>query len=277
MNEIDKPPSVEERRIKVDEERLSLDKSFARKWFPTLVTLVVGFIAAVFGYVQHTNTTEATERARIDAGARDTQARIEARPKDEREWGFKVVEMYFENRDLFDFTKDPKQAAENLRVLSAVAPTAVQGLLNAEQSRISAPGSPSEGNDEKRLASLAAVAEVQSAINSAKGGKPRPVTKMVPSDFTVYIQYAEGSRDVALGAQEALQQLGYQAPGIEKVSKVPSRLQVRYYRPEQKDFAGALAIKLGHILRLNTTADNAIRVTSEKQLPSGILELWLPR
>jgi hypothetical protein len=37
--------SIEERRLRLDEKRLLLDNTFARKWLPTLATLMVGLIA----------------------------------------------------------------------------------------------------------------------------------------------------------------------------------------------------------------------------------------
>jgi hypothetical protein len=265
MNENSPPPSIEQERLKLDHERLKLDTSFARKWFPTLVTLVVGFIAAIFGYVQHLSTKEVTEKAQIEATA-----------KNEREWGFKVVEMYFSNRELFDFTKNPHQAADNLRVLSAVAPKVVQGLLNAELSRIPSPESQDETKDAQRLESLAAVAQVQDALKSAKGAAAEPTDGMKAEDFTVYIQYAAGSQAAALKAQETLESWGYRAPGIDQVGKVPSQLQVRYYRPDQEKIAKALLDRIGDALGLTANADNAVRVVSKRQLPSGILELWIP-
>jgi hypothetical protein len=259
---IDPQLSIEERRLLIDENRLRLDNSFARKWLPTLVTLMVGLIAAMFSYVQQQNAIQATERARI-----------EAKIKDEREWGFKVIEMYFNKHDLFDLTKSPEQAGSNLRVLAAVAPTAVQGVLNAEQSRIPPP---SGTDDSNRLISLSAVAGVQDVLDNVKQVSQAPASQFQPSDFTVYLQYPEGSQDTALKAQNLLVEVGFRVPGIEKVNKPPSRLQVRYYRPNQRTYAEALAIKLGKALDQPTSADNAILVTSQKQLPGGILELWLP-
>lgn len=253
---------VEERRLRLDEKRLHLDNSFARKWLPTLVTLMVGFIAGMFSYVQQQSAIQATERTRIEAQARD-----------EREWGFKVIEMYFSKRELFDLTKNSDQAALNLRVLAAVAPKAVQGVLNAEQSRIPPP---SGADDSKRLDSLVAVAGVQDALETARHSSLIPVSSFKPSDFTIYVQYPEGSQDVAVKTQSLLVNIGYRVPGIEKVNKVPSRLQVRYYRPDQRSYAGELATELGKGLNLPTGVDNAIFVTSSKQLPSGILEVWLP-
>lgn len=254
--------SVEESRLHLDEKRLLLDNSFARKWLPTLVTLMVGLIAGMFSYVQQQNAIQATERARI-----------EAQVKDEREWGFKVVEMYFSKREMFDLTKNAEQASLNLRVLAAVAPTAVQGVLNAERSRIPPP----TGADEtSRLDSLAAVAGVQEALASAKQAGQAPASSFRPSDFTIYVQYPDGGRDTAVKTQSLLVNLGYHVPGIEQVSKVPSRLQVRYYRPDQRSYAGELATELGKGLGLPTGPGDAILVASSRQLPSGILEVWLP-
>jgi hypothetical protein len=75
--------TAEERRLRIEEQRLLLESSFARKWLPTLATLMVGPIAGMFSYVQRQDAIQATERTRIEAKA-----------KAEREWGFKVVERY---------------------------------------------------------------------------------------------------------------------------------------------------------------------------------------
>jgi hypothetical protein len=254
--------SVDERRIRLEERRLLLDNSFARKWLPTLVTVTVGLIAAMFSYVQQQNAIQETERARIDAQA-----------KEEREWGFKVADMYFTKRELFDLTTNPEQAALNLRVLAAVAPTVVQGVLNAEQSRIPPP---SGLDDTNRLSSLAAVAGVQDALTNAGQSRQATASNFKPADFTIYVQYLDGGRDTAVKTQTLLANLGYRVPGIEKVGKVPSRLQVRYYRPDQRSYAAELATELGTALKLPAGPDNAILVRSSKELPTGILEVWLP-
>jgi len=80
--------SVEERRLRIDENRLISDNSFSKKWLPTLVTLMVGLIAGMFSYVQQYSASQATVRARLEASF-----------KAEREWGFKVIEMYFSKRE----------------------------------------------------------------------------------------------------------------------------------------------------------------------------------
>lgn len=253
---------IEEKRLRLDEKRFLLDNSFARKWLPTLATLMVGLIAVLFGYVQKQNEIQATERARY-----------EAQINDEREWGFKVIDMYFSKHEFFDLTKNSEQAALNLRVLAAVAPKAVQGVLNAEGSRIPPP---SGTDDSNRLESLTAVAGVQDALASARQSHQPPASSFKPSDFTLYVQYTDGGRDTAVKTQSQLIELGYRVPDIQQVGKAPSRLQVRYYRPDQRFYAEKLATELGKELNLPTGPDNAIPVKSAKELPSGILEVWLP-
>lgn len=262
MNSDTSKPDIEERRLSLDQKKFELDNSFARKWLPTLATVMVGLIATFFGFVQQRMAVESTERTRI-----------EAKSKDEREWGFKVVQMYFDKREFFDLNNNAEQATANLRVLAAVAPTAVQGLLNAEQAKIPPPSG--SGDDTQRLQSLSAVADVQNAIASAKENKIN--TNLQPTNFTVYIQYPDGSRESAVKAQAALQVMGFKVPGLEQVQKAPSRLQIRYYRSEQQAFAGKLAVDLGTSLGFPTKVDNAILVVSAKQLPTGIMEVWLPQ
>jgi len=62
----DPRPTFEERRLRLEEMRLALEHSFARKWLPTLATLMVGVIAGMFSYVQQKNSLEETERSLIE-------------------------------------------------------------------------------------------------------------------------------------------------------------------------------------------------------------------
>jgi hypothetical protein len=113
--------------------------------------------------------------------------------------------------------------------------------------------------------------------DSTRDARPQAAeSSFKPADFTVYIQYPEDMIDTAKKMQNFLINQGYHVPGIEQTLKPPSRLQVRYYRPNQKIFAGNLATQLGQALSLRATDDNAILVTSPRELPSGILEVWLP-
>jgi hypothetical protein len=256
--------TIEERRIRLDEQRLNLESSFARKWLPALVTLMAGLIAAMIGIFQQRIAADASERASA-----------QLKEKNEHDWGVKVIEMYLNKRELFDLTKNADQAGTNLSVLAAVAPKAVQDVFEAEKTRIPRP---TGSNEQERLRSLAAVAGVQKALAKTKPAGETQTPTFKPSDFTIYLQYSDGDRVTAEKTQTFLAKLGYRVPGMEQVAvtKAPSRLQVRYYRPEQLDFAVALVTELGNDLNLPVRPDSAILVDSTKQLPSGILEVWLP-
>ena len=96
--------------------------------------------------------------------------------------GFKVIEMYFSERELFDLSKNPEHAESNLRVLAAVAPTAVQGVLSVELLRIPPP---SGADDSTRLNSLSAAAGVQVALDNARPSSQASDSRFKPSDFTI--------------------------------------------------------------------------------------------
>ena len=252
----------EERRLRLEEDRLALETSFARKWLPTVATMVVGVIGGAFSVVQYLNSLEETERAGIETKA-----------KDEREWGFKVIEMYFDEHELFDLTNNPEQAERNLMVLAAVAPEAVKGVLDAEKLRVPPPST--EGQVEAaREDTLAAVAGVQAALMATSSKSAAESRRFEPSDFTVYVQYASG--DIGPEARGVLRDMGYRVPGIERVDTVPTRLQVRYYLPEQKTHAIGLAEELAQRLGLTADENSVVLLKSRKQLPGGILEVWLP-
>jgi hypothetical protein len=273
VNDTSTPASLEARRLEVDERRLELENSFARKWFPTLATMIAGVVAALFSF-------GVTERARIDARTATQSTEFEAKKKDEREWGIKVVELYLDKRDLFDLARKPDQAGANLRMLAVVAPEAVKGVLDAETALIPKPGA--EDDDAARIDSLTQIASIQNVLQpklpeGSTSGNATTSAARPNSDFTVYIQYPAGSRDLALSAQAKLQAQGYRAPGIEEVRQVPNHMQIRYYRPEQKDRAVGLLHEVGDTLKLATDPGDALQLKSQKQLPDGILELWLPK
>lgn len=256
--------SIEERKVELEERRLRAENSFARKWLPTLVTLTIALATAVFGYLQFRDTTIRSDSARIDT-----------RAKDEREWGFKAVELYLTKREAFDLSADPARAQANIVMLAAVAPDAVKGMLSAEVGKLQSPAS--ETSEDQRLESLAAVAAIQNALKAQSRATGANVAQKNSQQYLVYVQYPEGSREAAVRAQASLQKMGFSVPGIEQVRSSPSRLQVRYYRPEQRADASDLAVSLGKALDIPTTADNAIQVISQRQLPAGILEVWLPK
>lgn len=264
--------SFEERRILVDEKRLALDNSFARKWWPTVATLVAAAIGGLFAWVQTNQATQETKRARIDADAKELH-----------EWQSRIVNLYFDRRELFDVTKNPDDADSNLRILIAVAPPDVQGILIKEEStalkaEIQRIPPPTGEDDPHRLSILAAAASVQQTLASATLTAAVPAETLRPADFAVYIQYLRGSdqgKNMANTVRLKLLALGYHVPNLQAVKAVPRSLEVRYYHSNQKLLAAGLAQQLQTALNVQTPAQ-AKPFDSPRPLPSGILEVWIP-
>jgi hypothetical protein len=296
---LDSSLPVEERRLlldaykaDVDSRKVELDSSFARKWFPTIATVTAGLVAGFFSLVQQWNALEATRQTQIRADSAADLARENARAeaereatRKEREWGFKIIEMYFDKGSLFDIAKNSEAAERNLKALSSVAPDVVRGILVAEIDRI--PRTSPVGSDH-REDSLAAAARVQTAIQvggpavmlqsspptQAQSDRVRADGGIRPSDFTIYTQYKD-DRALATRVNARLKAAGFRAPAIDAQDNTPDKLQVRYYRPEQKPLAEGLAAQLGQDFGMPNA--EAVQLASKKELPTGILEVWLPR
>ncbi len=253
----------EEKRIRLEEQRVQLEQSFAKKWLPTLAVLTVAFVAGIFGYVQQ----------KINAGATD-RATIEAINRNQLEWGFKAIELYVMKQEQFDMARDPERASKNLQALAAVAPDVVKGVLNAELSKIPAPTNGSDSNT--RLDALAGVATVQAAL-AATESHHKTAAALQASSFTIYLQYPEDGRDTAEKVQSSLIQRGYKVPGLEQVSRAPSNLEVRYYRPEQREMAETLVREVGTAIGKAQEKTTVKMLATSKTLPSGIMEVWLPK
>ncbi len=118
-------PSLDERRLLLEENRLRYENSFARKWFPTLAIIAVPLTTFIFSSFQYLDSRLQTQR----------EKRQEASEKD-REWRYKTVDFYFSRRNDFDLVKNPQQASRNLQVLSIFAPAEVARILSVEQNRV---------------------------------------------------------------------------------------------------------------------------------------------
>jgi hypothetical protein len=267
---------VETRRIDIEEAKLALESSFAKKWAPTIVSLLIAWITASLTYIQVHSADESTKTA-----MQATQlARIQEQERSEREYGLKVMERYLSKPDLFDMTSNAEQAKLNLQMLTALAPIAVSGVLSAELGRVPPP---SAEREEARFKTLSAIAGVQDSVEravqggkslvSAKGAEREPIF-LSPGDFTVYVQYPEEHREQAVNASSLLLKQGYRVPGIDKVARSTARLEVRYYRADQERYAQGVSDELAKALALEPTRPALI--ASSKQLPRGILEVWIP-
>lgn len=118
-------PSLDERRLLLEENRLKYENSFARKWFPTLAIIAVPLTTLIFSTFQYLDS-------RLQAQREKSQAASEK----DREWRYKTVDFYFSRRNDFDLVKNPQQASRNLQVLSIFAPAEVARILSVEQNRV---------------------------------------------------------------------------------------------------------------------------------------------
>ena len=260
------PSTIEERRLSLEEKRLALENSFAKKWFPALAAVTAPLIIAIIGYFQHLDSRQVTERTQIQQREETERARVDAALQDEREWGFKVVTMYISNRDIFDLRQNPDSASANLKVFAFVAPKAVQSVLDAEQARISGT---STQDITSRNKSLAAIASVQESLPNQS-----PEGAFANSNFTIYIQYPKGAEAQANQLKGMLEEKGFRIPLARLVSESPSTLEVRYFRENQRHFAGQVSKDIASVMGIPANAQNA---RSGKPMPLGILEVWLPK
>ncbi len=91
----------------------------------------------------------------------------------------------------------------------------------------------------------------------------------------VYLQYFAGQVQTAKLVQAGLRKQGYAVPGYEQVSsdKAPATTQVRYFHPEDKADASAVAAALGGLVPGNVSVQAIANPNGV--VPSGQMEVWL--
>ena len=138
-------PSLDERRLLLEENRLRYENSFARKWFPTLAIIAVPLTTFIFSSFQYLDSRLQTQREKRQAAS-----------EKDREWRYMTVDFYFSRRNDFDLVKNPQQASRNLQVLSIFAPAEVARILSVEQNRV---------NIEQQVNAESVSAQSKQAIN----------------------------------------------------------------------------------------------------------------
>lgn len=103
------------------------------------------------------------------------------------------------------------------------------------------------------------------------------LTTSGPQLPTVFLHYAQDAdRDRAAELQMELAGLGYKAPGVQHVSVAPRRMQIRYYKDDQRALAEALAAAVTKQLRLTAPPELQSLQRSFPKLPRDVLEIWFP-
>jgi hypothetical protein len=97
--------------------------------------------------------------------------------------------------------------------------------------------------------------------------------------FTVYFQFAGGSRDQAQAISRALQQIGYKVPGEERTPAAAGKREVRYFYAGQRAIAEQLVKDTNRILQdlgySQLSVTSVLSSASIKSNPDGKVELWL--
>ena len=128
------------------------------------------------------------------------------------------------------------------------------------------------------LATIAAAAKQAESLAPTSAVPPPVTSPSLPewpadvktSDYTIYIQYGDGSNAAAAALADKLKANGFRVPGLDQVASAPSVPQVRYYRKGQDALASALAAAIG----ANATTSF---IGATRKLPDGIIEVWLPK
>ena len=96
----------------------------------------------------------------------------------------------------------------------------------------------------------------------------------------VFTQYPTGNQGAARAVAEALAAAGWSMTPLDAVDAVPQRGEVRFYYPEQRSCAQALAEDAARALRRAGVETPGLGVISlakaYRNLPRGRIELWLP-
>ena len=257
---------IERRKLEIEAEKLAIERSFAKKWFPTMLTGVIAFATVLINgtqiYIAHQERAKSDEQARVFAEADQRQQ--------DGQWGISVLELYITHPEGFDPSKSPVTAKQNLTALAVSAPDIMRPILQQRMDDIVR--SPAGLNTE----SLTAIASALGTGSTTDSGTDNLASLLPgwpqganPADYSVYIQYGANSAAVATAFAQRLRDQHFRVPDLELVNQSTTTSEVRYYRPEQKPVADALASSLGN---------GAISkfIGAGQNLPGGIIEVWIP-
>jgi hypothetical protein len=123
---------------------------------------------------------------------------------------------------------------------------------------------------------------IQSVINQSDDVQARLTTERTRN--TVFVQFANGSREDAQNLAASLKHEGFYVPGEELTRNALGQREVRYFHTQDQAAAEELAAVATRALREQGDSDSAITTKDFTQFPNkkprpGVLELWvdLPR
>ena len=200
---------------------------------------------------------EAERQRKAQAAEAERQREFEA-SKRRVENARLALDIYIKTPTLFD----PRNAdsAKHIAMLAAISDNdELKAVFNEMQEQIIAKNRAGSDTPAKAAANL----------------PDRFVAKPAPTAYPNYLVYVQAkSTDVARGRRvvEELRKLNFKAPGVDtKISGVPTRNEIRYYRVTQAEVAERLAGDLEKI-----AGEKFIAVPlGDPALPDGIMEVWI--
>lgn len=241
---------------------------------PIIVTMIGGISAVLFQFIGL--GTSSNQRK---AAAYELRAKQIAEKSDH---DIRALEFFTKNSNTL--VRCGGKAASNAEVLLGLGnymtpegrillKSALDGALSECKSQ---PGTPSTkgapANKEQEAAKYAETERLAPLFDASAALAEG--TNQLP---TIFIHYAaEADRDKAAALQGVLRGLNYSAPGIEKVSAAPKKLQIRFYKDKQRPQAQQLADKLRASLGVEPMLRSLERDYPNLPSSGGVMEIWFP-
>lgn len=257
----DQKLTLDRERFVLDQRRLELDESFARKWGTIAVSVAVPISIALIGI---------SSNARAD-GQREADNILAEKHKITEE-NRSALELYLK------YMSDKSAGGENqisqIEAISSLSNDATfRELLlqqvRAIQARAPVPAeTPGEG-----LVQAPLQAQAPSTILSGTTNEKLKDAATLAADFTTYVQYYGPRGNEARTVSDTLRSLSFSVPGLQGMdaSHSPDHNQIRIYRTAQGNFAKGLAVQL----KQRTGLDFSVIGPVGNNLPDGVLEIWL--
>ncbi len=252
---------LEEAKLRLEERKLQLDETFPKKWgaaiFGVLGTVIVALISATVGYIQQSAQHEETKRA---------QQREETRRKIENTRN--AIEMYFKYLPSMEHIE--RKTIHRMSLIRAIADDkGVQDVFDQMIQQLIA--------SEMKLGPQALI---KSPSQIAQGlpdriSKP-PGHKYVAQDFIAYILYPAGNSSTAVMLSSALTAFSkIKVASMQARDDSPDWNQIRYYKPEHKEFAQSLRLIPKMMRNLLPGRFDYVLLANHAELPDGIIEIWI--
>ncbi len=254
---------LEERKVRLEEGKLALEQSFAKKWGSFVIGASVTAGVAILTIGMNTYQSSIARDDRLSAEKLAQAQADETHQQQKGQWGINVLQLYITHPEGFDPVKSPETARNNMTALALSAPDVMRPiLLSRLDSLVRSDGAANPGALGAVKTALDQVPLANQSTNSNStvvattgAGAPGPTAPEAgptsplppgvdPAAYSVYIQFGSASKGFATAYGAQLRAAGFRVPDLEQVEQSPNEPQVRYYQTEQTGLADWLAARL---------------------------------